>query len=122
MKHRDWKILVKALPKGLTVSEAKDIVGADFSTVRLALIRHGYKAKDGRVGNDKSSQRVIDPKKVNWKLSNVELGRRYGVSRERFRQLREREGKPRVESRGGYHPKKVNNIVDNGRRVSKVAA
>lgn len=88
---------VRALPKGLTISEAAKRLRAGYQQTRNALLRYRYRPVDER----KIAQLVrVDLARVDWTMSNIDLHRAYGLTRERWRQLREREGKPKVESRG----------------------
>ena len=72
-------------------------LGTPYQQTRLAILRHRYPYSDGRrFGQAKK----LIAAQVNWKLPNVEIARKFGVSRERVRKLREKLCKPFVESRG----------------------
>ena len=98
-KRTDWKTLIASLPAGLTFKQAAQRLGKNYYSVRRALRFYGYCALDGR-HTGQINRRKVDPAKLNWKLSNIALGRKYGMSRERFRKIRLEQGIPVVESRG----------------------
>lgn len=68
-------------------------MGAKYDIGRYWLIRHKYKAADGRAyawtPELKARRRKIDPEKIDWSKANVQIAREVGVSRERIRQLRD---------------------------------
>ena len=97
--------MLAKLPKRLTHGEVASRLGTDYQATRRAIKRFRYPALDGRKFWQNST-RSLDPARVNWKFSNAAIARLHGVSRERVRQLREKLGKPFVESRG-YWKKKV---------------
>lgn len=99
MSTTDWKRMLRALPKGLTFTEAAQRLGTDYQQTRLAIQRHNYSATDGRRYSQNRIRRLA-PEQVDWKMSNIDIAREFGVSRERVRVLRDRLGKPFVESRG----------------------
>lgn len=91
--------LSSRIPPGLTYIEASRRLGLPYQTARLALKRERYRAVDGRQYSQRG-ERKIRTEDVDWKQSNIEIARQCGVSRERVRFLREKLGKPMVESRG----------------------
>lgn len=97
MNQKEWKSRIQALPKGLTVFAAAKHLGLKYSAVRFWLQKFGYKYADGRsqAWPDKRRRSVtkIRPEKINWKLSNIEIAKKLNVSRERIRQLRNKNGK-----------------------------
>lgn len=95
----NWKDLIDCLPPGLTFSEAAKRLGKDYQAVRYAIIRHGYPAADGRRFSQNAS-RALDPAKVDWSLSNIEIARRLGISKQRVSKVRKQLNLPLVESRG----------------------
>jgi hypothetical protein len=44
--------------------------------------------------------RKVNPDKIDWRKSNIQIARELLVSRERIRFVRKRAGKPKVEARG----------------------
>lgn len=99
MTQRNWKKLLRSLPRGLTFAEVAQRLGTPYQATRLAIIRYKYNAQDGRKYSQRN-QRKLNPDQVNWRLSNKEIADQFGVSRERVRKVRERLGKPTVEARG----------------------
>lgn len=97
MTAKKWKDLLRALPKGLTFIEVSRRLGMPYQRVRLAIHRHRYRASDGRRF---CCPRKIPVESIDWSESNASIARRFGVTRERIRVLRNREKKPFVESRG----------------------
>lgn len=115
----DWKKLIEKLPPMLTFSQAANMLLMPYTTVRLNLKRHGYKNRDGR--NLRYVFRPAHSKvawhDVDWTLSNVALSKKYRTSREYVRRMRNRLGKPFVESRGNK-PKRV--VKPKGKPLWKV--
>lgn len=105
MTQDSWKSLISSLPKGLSFTEAATRLGMDYQSVRAAIKRHGYKAVDGRRFSQNHNRKFWF-EGVNWKMSNVEIAREHGVSRELVRRVRNRLCKPFVESRGRHTAKK----------------
>ena len=95
----NWKSLFDALPPGLTLTEIARRIGEPYSTIRSAVIRANYAYADGRRYGQQPNRRFV-PEDADWSLSNVELSRAYGVSRERIRFLRTALGHPKVGKRG----------------------
>lgn len=83
------------LPRGLTFAEAARRLGLDYRKALYVIHKHGYPAVDGRHFGQRSHRR-LDPSRVDWKQSNIQIARRFRVSRERVRFLRERLGKAAV--------------------------
>lgn len=99
MTQDSWKSLISSLPRGLSYSEAATRLGRDYQAVRQAIIRHGYRAVDGRKFSQ-NGRRKFQYEGVDWRRSNVAIAREHGVSRELVRRVRDRLRKPFVESRG----------------------
>lgn len=103
---KDWEKRISSLPLGLTVAQAARRLGQKYQAVRLAMIRRNYVAMDSRRASHRSpklrAQQLFTPTKLEWRKPNVDLARKYGVSRERVRQLRARLGLPKVEARGRH--------------------
>lgn len=97
MKQKEWKKRIAALPKGLTLFAAAQHLGAKYSAVRGWLNKFGYKYTDGRSqawpAKRRRSVSKIRPEKIDWRMSNVEIAAKFGASRERIRQLRNKNGK-----------------------------
>lgn len=100
-----WKSLIDSLPPGLSYTEAATRLGKDYQCVRAAIKRHGYDAVDGRRFSQNHNRKFWF-EGVDWKQSNADIGREHGVSRELVRRVRNRLGKPFVESRGRHTSKK----------------
>lgn len=90
-----------SLPSGLTISEVGLRLGLSYQRSRDVIRESGYKSRDGRT-MAQIARRVLDPATVDWSLSNIEIARKSGVSRERVRAIRERLGKAKVEARGRH--------------------
>lgn len=94
MNADKWKTLIAKLPPRLTQAEAARRLKHPHGTVRLWLIRLNYPFVDGRsqhwTKERVTSRQKIDPNKVDWSDRNIDIAARFGVSRERVRQLRER--------------------------------
>ena len=100
--RENWPKLISRLPKQLTFSQAANILLLPYGTVRDNLKRHGYEHRDGRslrwVFRKARSKVPVDT--CDWTRSNVVLAKKYGVSREYIRRLREHLGIPKVGGRG----------------------
>lgn len=87
-----WPNLIKKLPKGLSARQAARRLRRNYNTTRYWLLKRGYHRKDGRRVPWSSARwrdtAVVDPKRVDWTLTDSEIGRRVGVSRQRIGQLR----------------------------------
>jgi hypothetical protein len=95
----NWKRELKKLPRGLTFTEVATRLGSSHSTAFYAIKRCGYRASDGRIFAQRSRRR-LDPDKVDWKLSNIQIARSLGISKQRVSLVRKKLGKRPVESRG----------------------
>ena len=105
MKKPNWKVLIASLPDGLSAVRAAHQLRQPYQRTRKAGRKFGYKFSDGRRfrwGENVAppNRYVLDPRKVDWSLSNVEIARRLLISRERVRVVRKRLGMPFVEARG----------------------
>lgn len=94
MKREDWRRAIKQLPAGLTANDAAKHIGRGYSSVLFWLRHFGYRYRDGRgsAWNHRrkiKASKVKQPSKINWTLPNVKIARKYGISRERARQLRQ---------------------------------
>lgn len=99
MTDKEWNRLLRSLPRGLSYLEAADRLGLHYQQVRNAIKRLGYRAIDGRRFSQ-NHRRKIRAEDVDWSMSNIAIARLFGVSKERVRAIRDRLGKPFVESRG----------------------
>jgi hypothetical protein len=98
-KKSNWKALIKSLPPGLTFSQAAKRLRRDYQCTRQAIFNYGYRAVDGRHFTNMKTRKV-NPDKIDWRKSNIQIARELLVSRERIRFVRKRDGKPKVEARG----------------------
>ena len=98
-KKRNWKDLIKSLPPGLTFSQAAKRLRRDYQCTRQAIFKYLYRALDGR-HSAQLKTRKVNPDKIDWRKTNVQIARELLVSRERIRFVRQQAGKPKVEARG----------------------
>lgn len=91
--------LVRSLPPGLSQIEVARRIGLPYQSARQVIARCKYKSADGRAFSQNTKRRLM-AEQCDWKRSNADLAREFGVSRERVRQMRDQLGKPFVESRG----------------------
>lgn len=87
--------LIGKVPPGLTVSEVASRLSLSYHQARYRMLKAGYRAKDGRE-TGQHNHRKFNPKPHEWRLKNADLARRYGVSRERVRKVRELRGIKRL--------------------------
>jgi len=92
---RDWIKAIQKLPPGLSYLQASKRLRAPYSSLRLAMIKCGYSGVDGRV-RGQLKNRKLQVEKVDWSQTNADIGRKYGVSRERVRFMRRRLGKAKT--------------------------
>ena len=89
---KPWPTLVKKLPKGLSALQASKRLRQNYATTRYWLIKRGYHRKDGRrvPWSRERWQRtiIVDPSKVDWRMTDAEIARGFLVSRQRIGQLR----------------------------------
>ena len=95
----NWRATIESLPPGLTFSEAALRLARPYYSVRAAIHKYGYQAVDGR-GTGQDSHRKIRVEDADWTKSNIEIARKFLVSKERVRVIRKKLNLPRVESRG----------------------
>ena len=88
---------MKQLPPGLTVVEIARRLGISQGWAHTCMHEAGYPFRRVFRRNQKVPQEQWE--KINWQLSNAEIARKLRVSRERVRQIRLREGLPKV---GGH--------------------
>lgn len=98
-----WEEAIGDLPKGLTATQAAHRLKKPYALTWRWLNHFGYDSPDTRGKHVRSKgwikkHRRLDPAKANWKRRDVDLAKQFGVSRERVRQVRNREGK-RVEEK-----------------------
>ncbi len=98
MEARDWKKLIRTIPRRSTYEEAAALLGQSYHMTRYWMIRFGKKARRKNNGLRPETRRLC--KKADWSKSNIVIAAEFGVTRERIRQIRERIGKPKVEARG----------------------
>jgi hypothetical protein len=89
-----WADLIGSLPPGLTLAAAARKLGLKYATVRHWILKCNYAYRDGRAGPWSKARRmprtIMDPDKVDWTQSNIIIARRFKISRERVRQVRNR--------------------------------
>lgn len=95
MKQELWAKLIKNLPPNLTAEKAARIFRRSVTLTRRRLIENGYKVKLARKNGLPEWA-----SKANWRLANIDIARKYNVTRERVRKYRIKLGKPFVEARG----------------------
>lgn len=110
MNSEIWTVLLKALPPGMTVEAVSKALGKSEETIRRRGKQVGYKFSLKERYVYRKPSWVI---RANWRMSNIEISREFGMSRERVRQWRLKLGKSKVESRG----RKCNNGSENGEHV-----
>ena len=89
------KDIIKSLPPGLTLSKAAKLLRYSQSSVRRWMEATGYEWA--------TTEKSLVPKwakGINWMMTNSDIARQLGFSRERIRQVRDLLGKPKVENRG----------------------
>jgi hypothetical protein len=95
MKQEIWNTLIAALPPDLTPVEVARIFRRSENLTRRRLLAVGYRFKVA------SSYEVPDwAREANWNLPNVDIARKFNISRERVRVYRNKLGHPFVEARG----------------------
>lgn len=97
MKNAMWATLIRALPEELSVSTVSKIFKRSVITTRRKLIEHGYRFKH------REPREYVMPtwaQKADWKMPNIDIARKFGITKERVRVFRKQLGKPKVESRG----------------------
>ena len=92
---RDWLKAIEKLPPGLSYLQASKRLRAPYSSLRLAMIKFGYSNVDGH-HQGQLKNRTLIVEKVDWSQTNADIGRKYGVSRERVRFMRRRLGKAKT--------------------------
>ena len=98
-RNRNWEQAIASLVASLTFQEVAKRLGVNYQVARRIINEYGYKAVDGRKFGQVEN-RKLEPDKVDWRMSNVDIARQFGVSRERVRFVRNYLGKPKIESRG----------------------
>ena len=95
MKQDVWSTMIKALPPNLTAEKVARIFRRSVTLTRRRLIDNGYKIKNARKNG------ISDwAKEADWRLANIDIARKYNLTRERVRKYRIKLGKPFVEARG----------------------
>lgn len=96
MRSELWRKLIGALPPNLTVLEVARIFRRSPEVMERRLREAGYVYRVTRRGV------LIAPwsLEADWRLPNVDIARKFGVTRERVRQVRRKLGLPPVECRG----------------------
>ena len=103
MKQEIWATMIKALPPNLTAKQASRIFRRSISLTRIRLTKYGYAFKEARKYEIPAWAAEAD-----WTLPNIDIARKYNLSRERVRKFRQRLGKPFVEARGRHHTNGTN--------------
>jgi hypothetical protein len=91
LNKTEWKILITAVPHGLTLQAAVKFLGLNYGISRYWLKRYGYQYADGRAvwtPERKRKARWFDHDEIDWSKKNTQIARQFKVSRERIRQLR----------------------------------
>lgn len=95
-----WAMSIMMLPDGLTLTQAAKRLGKCYPYASIKLKQHGYKileTRGGFKGKRKLTPAII--RRIDWSKSLAALGRKYDVSRERMRQVRNEQSKPKVNGR-----------------------
>lgn len=91
MNARNWSAAIAQLPPRLSIRRAARALKASYNFTRLLLLRHGYAyVKEHAWGQ--RERRKFNPNRINWSkhTNNAALAKKYGMSRERVRQLRQK--------------------------------
>lgn len=91
--------VLASLPAGLTITEVSNRTGWDYQKARRLAREHRYRSSDGRTFSQ-AGKRKLEPHGIDWTMSNADIARQFGVSRERVRRVRQNLGMEKVESRG----------------------
>ena len=84
-----WFQRLGAVPSGLDLSALAQALGTAYSTARRWAFLFGYPITDRRCRGPRDKWNSID-----WKLSDSQIARNLGVTRERVRQVRKQQGLP----------------------------
>jgi len=95
MTQKIWSQMIKALPAGLTAEKAARIFRRSVTLTRRRLKENGYAIKEARKYEIPAWAAAAD-----WSRPNVDIARKFQLSRERVRQFRKKLGHPIVECRG----------------------
>lgn len=87
--------MIRALPAGLKVEQAARVFRRSYTLTRRRLVANGYAFREAR-----KYEPPAWALKADWSLPNVDIARKYKLTRERVRQFRKKLKKPKVESRG----------------------
>lgn len=84
---RDWSKLLGELPPGLTFSQVAKRLKAPYGSTRIAIHCYRYPASDGRAHGQRL-RRILDPEKVDWSKSDIEIARELLISKQRVNLVR----------------------------------
>ena len=84
-----WFQRLEAVPGGLDLSALAQALGTAYSTARRWAFLFGYRITDRRCRGPRDKWKSID-----WTLSDSQIARGLGVTRERVRQVRKQHGLP----------------------------
>ncbi len=90
----EWAVLVGQLERGLSLQTAVRKLGKNYGIARYWLKRLGYQYSDARTAwtvERKRKSRWFDHDRIDWSQPNVQIARQFKVSRERIRQLRNKQ-------------------------------
>lgn len=107
-KDRKWRIAVDRLAAGLSISEMSRRLGVSYQIARRIAIAYKYPVADARKFGQ-SARRKIVPEEIDWTMSNIAIARKFNISRQRVKVVRDKLGIPMIEARGR---KKVKKSVD----------
>lgn len=96
MKYKNWnwtiwEAEIKKLKPGLSVKEAANLLGRSWPITCQWLNHFGYKFRETR-GEERAKwwkkRARLKPHKVDWSTRDADIARKFGVSRQRVRQVR----------------------------------
>lgn len=103
MKRASWERLISSLPPNLSQIAAAKYLGQKATTTRYWMVKLGYKFNDGRSNCWPTKRRKkitrLPVNRVDWDLPNVVIAKRFNVSRERVRQVRDELQLPKIGGR-----------------------
>ena len=106
MKRTEWEKLIASLSPGMTQTGAAARLRRPSASVRYWLKKLDYRFKDGRCGRwteaRRKACRLFDYGKIDWAAPNIEISRKFDVSRERIRQVRRELGKVKINGRKSH--------------------
>lgn len=97
-----WEQAIAKLPKGLTVKAIAGRLKKDYSLTNFWLRKFDYQFPDQRgihLALLAKKRAILKPSRVNWSQSNISIAKKFGVSRERVRQVRANQKQPKPNGR-----------------------